>query len=109
MTESSRVAVAFRDLAEAYDELSSGSTSPKAVRRSFASFVDHSQKLTSYMRKEYKEKKGEKWVPKDFDGWNAVTELFKQIRNDDQHDRPVFILVHETQYFRIFEDTPEVA
>jgi hypothetical protein len=109
MTESSRVAVAFRDLADAYDELSSGSTSPKAVRRSFASFVDQSQKLTSYMRKEYREKKGKEWVPKDFDGWNDVTELFKEIRNDDQHDRPVFIFVNETQYFRIFEDTPELA
>jgi hypothetical protein len=36
MAESSIVAVVFQDLADAYAELSSGSTSPKAVRRSFA-------------------------------------------------------------------------
>ena len=76
------------------------------VRRSFASFVNFSQQLTSHMRKEYKEKKKEKWVAEDFGGWNDVTALFKQLRNDDQHERPVSILVNETQYFRAFEDDP---
>lgn len=110
MTESSIVAVAYRDLADAYAELSSESTSPKAVRRSFANFVDLSQKLTSHMRKEYSEKKGKPWIASDFGGWNDVTELFKQLRNDDQHERPVFILVDETQYFRVSaEDATEIA
>ena len=109
MAEHSIVALVFQDLTDAFDELASGGTSPKAVRRSFASFVDLSQKLTSHMRKEYSEKKGEKWVPSDFGGWNDVTELFKQLRNDDQHDRPVAILVDETQYFRAYEGGPEIA
>jgi len=61
------------------------------------------------MRKEYSEKKGKKWVAYDFDGWNDYTELFKQIRNDDQHDRPVSILVNETQYFRLFENASLMA
>jgi hypothetical protein len=97
MAESSIVAVVFQDLADAYAELSSGSTSPKAVRRSFANFVNLSQQLTSHMRREYSEKKGEAWVASDFDGWNDITDLFKQLRNDDQHDRPISILVDETQ------------
>src|SRR5215203_2242884 len=101
MTQSSIVSVVYRDLVDVYAELSSGNTSPKAVRRSFASFVDLSQKLTSHMRREYSEMMGEKWVPSSFDGWNDVTELFKQLRNDDQHDRPISILVNETQYFRV--------
>lgn len=109
MVESSIVAVVFRDLADAYTELSSGSTSPKAVRRSFATFVDLSQKLTSHMRTEYTEKKREKWIASDFDGWNDVTDLFKQLRNDDQHDHPIAILVNETQYFRTYEGGPDVA
>ena len=42
--------------------------------------------------------------------WNDVTELFKQLRNDDQHDRPVSILVDETQYVRVSaEDATEIV
>ena len=67
MAESSIVALVFRDLVDAYDELSSGSKSPKAVRQSFANFVNLSQKLTSHMRKEYRAKRGEPWVAADFD------------------------------------------
>ena len=109
MSEPSIVAVAFRDLADVYGELSSGSTSPIAVRRSFARFVDLSQKLTSYMRKEYSATKGEKWDASAYGGWDDITDLFKQLRNDDQHDRPVSIVVEETQYFRVFEDGPLIA
>jgi hypothetical protein len=107
MSEASNVALAFRDLRDAFEELSSGSVSPVAVRRNFTTFVDLSQKLTSYMRKEYGEKKGQTWVASDFDGWNDVTELFKAIRTDDQHERPISILVNETHYLRISEDTPD--
>jgi len=110
MTESSIVAVVYQDLAEAYAELSSESASRKAVRQSFTNFVDLSQKLTSHMRKEYSEKKEKPWVASDFGGWNDVTELFKQLRNDDQHDRPVSILVDEAQYFRVSaEGATEIA
>jgi hypothetical protein len=109
MAEPSIVSVAFRDLADTYGELSSGDSSPKGVRRGFANFVDLSQKLTSHMRTEYSEKTGKKWVPSSFDDWNDITELFKQLRNDDQHDRPISILVNETQYFRVFEDDPTLT
>jgi hypothetical protein len=81
--------------------------SPVAVRRNFVTFVDLTQKLTSYMRKEYSEKKGQTWVASDFEGWNDVTELFKAIRTDDQHERPISILVNETQFLRISEDLPD--
>jgi hypothetical protein len=107
MNEASTVAVAFRDLKDALEELSSGSVSPVAVRRNFATFVDFSQKLTSYMRKEYSEKTGQTWDPSGFDGWNDVTKLFKQLRNEGQHERPIFILVNETHYLRISADTPD--
>jgi hypothetical protein len=95
MTQPSIVAIAFQDLSDAAADLSSGNTSPKAVRQSFARFIDASQRLTSYMRKE-----SEEWVPGDFGSWNDVTELFKELRNVDQHEHPVTVLVHETQYFR---------
>lgn len=109
MAESSIVDVVFQDLSDAFAEVSSGSTSPKAVRRSFGSFIDLSQKLTSNMRKEYSAITGQSWVAARFDGWNDVTELFKQLRNDDQHDHPLSLLVHETQYFRTYEGAPELA
>lgn len=103
------VDVAFRDLADAHGHLATRGASPKEVRRGFASFVDLSQKLTSHMRKEYSERTGEKWYASEFAGWNDVTDLFKQLRNDDQHDRPVTIVVHERQYLQLFEDAPEVV
>jgi len=109
MSEASNVAVAFQDLTDALEALSSGSASPVAVRRTFVTFVDLSQKLTSYMRIEYSEKKGQTWVASDFDGWNDVTELFKDIRNVDQHEHPIFILINATHYLRIFEDAPELV
>src|SRR5215208_4615609 len=109
MSEASNVAVAFQDLTDALEALSSGSASPVAVRRNFVTFVDLSQKLTSYMRIEYSEKNGQTWVPSDFDGWNDVTELFKDIRNVDQHEHPIFILINATHYLRIFEDAPELV
>jgi hypothetical protein len=107
MSEASSVAVAFRDLTDALEALSLGSVSPVTVRRNFVTFVDLTQKLTSYMREEYSEKKDQEWVASDFDGWNDVTELFKAIRNEDQHERPIFIRVNVTYYLRISEDTPD--
>jgi hypothetical protein len=109
MSEFSIVDVVFQDLSDAFAEVTSGSTSPKTVRRSFGNFVNLSQKLSATMYKEYSAKTGQSWSASDFNGWNEVTELFKQIRNDDEHEHPVSILVHETQYFKIFEGAPEVA
>src|SRR4051794_24854298 len=61
------------------------------------------------MYKEYSAKTGKSWVASDFDGWNDVTELFKELRRVDEHEYPVTILVNETQYFRTFEGEPELA
>ncbi len=61
------------------------------------------------MRKEYKANTGESWKACEFDGWNDVTELFKELRNVDQHEHPVAVLVHETLYIRTYEGGPELA
>jgi hypothetical protein len=109
MPEDTIVAITFQDLSDAASVLSSGSTSPKAVQQNFARFLSASQKLTGHMRKEYKAKTGASWDASGFDGWNDVTELFKDLRNVDQHERPVTVFVHETQYLRTYEGGPEVA
>jgi len=109
MSKFSIVDVVFQDLSNAFAEVTSGSTSPKTVRLSFGNFVNLSQKLSANMYKEYSAKTDQSWNASDFDGWSEVTELFKQLRNDNEHDHPVAILVHETQYFRIYEGAPEVA
>jgi hypothetical protein len=102
MTKHTIVAITFQDLSDAAAVLSSGSASPKEIRQNFARFIDASQRLTSHMRKESKD-----WVPGDFGDWNAVTELFKELRNVDQHEQPITILVRETQYFRTYEGSPD--
>ena len=61
------------------------------------------------MRKEYSAKTGESWAAFDFDGWNNVTELFKELRRVDQHEYPIAILVHETQYFSMYEGGPKLV
>lgn len=109
MTDSSIVSIVFQDLMDAHDELSGQDTSPKQVRRSFGKVIELSQKLTASMRKEFSKRTGGDWVASDFEGWNDTTALFKQLRNEDQHERPVGILVHERQYFKVFEDTPELV
>ena len=61
------------------------------------------------MRKEYKAKTGKPWKAREFDSWDNVTDLFKELRRVDHHERPVTVLVHETQYFRTYEGGPDVA
>jgi hypothetical protein len=107
MAESSIVAVAFQDLSDAAADLSSGNTSPKAVRQSFARFISADYQLTQHMYKEYKAKTGESWKASKFDGWNAVTELFWELRRANEH--PVSILVRDRYYIRAFEDAPEIV
>jgi hypothetical protein len=106
MAAPSIVDVVYQDLTDTFNELSAGTNSPKQIPRSFSQFVDLSQKLTASMRKDYWERTGGKWIASNFDGWTDVTELFKQLRNDDQHEQPVCILVHERQYFRVAENGP---
>jgi hypothetical protein len=61
------------------------------------------------MRKEYKAKIGQSWDAGGFDGWNDVTELFKELRNEDQHVRPVSIVLHERLRIRVWDDTPDIV
>jgi hypothetical protein len=108
MSELSTVELVFRDLEDALDELLAESISPKQVRRNFVRFLDLTQKLTASMRKEYREKTGETWSASTFTGWNGVTELFKELRNVDQHEYPVFIQVHDREYYSFYADRPGI-
>ncbi|PLX62352.1 hypothetical protein [Sedimenticola selenatireducens] len=100
----SRALVTLKDLEFAYNELSASGMSPVSVRRAFTRFVDLTQKLTSVMRKEYKQLAGESWIASEFQGWCAHTEVFKKIRNADQHQNPIQIQVKERKLYAITED-----
>ena len=43
------------------------------------------------MRKEFKAKTGLDWEAKEFGGWNAISELFKELRNMDEHVEPIIL------------------
>lgn len=102
MPEVSDVDLVFSDLQDALIELNDAITSPKRVRRCFSRFVDLTQRLTSAMRRESKARAGLEWQASRFSGWNEVTGLFKDLRNEDQHERQIYISVHETRYFELF-------
>ena len=87
----SDVDLVFRDLEDAYKELKDRTSSPKTMRRTFIQFVDLSQKLTSMMRKEYKQKTGKEWVADKFSGWDDTTQLLKHLRNKGQHEYTIRI------------------
>ena len=97
--ELSPVTLVFQDLVDAHKRLRENEESPKDVRRAFHDFVNHSQKLTSYMRREFKARTGDKWVAKNFSGWNAVTELFKALRSIDEHEEPIVLRINYTFHF----------
>ncbi|MEW6713644.1 MAG: hypothetical protein AB1306_00935 [Nitrospirota bacterium] len=97
----------FRDLKDIATEIQNEHASPLRIRRLFSQYVTLSQKLTEIMRKEFSDICGTNWEPKSFQGWNAVTSLFKLLRKTDYHSYPVTISVEETQYFKegdIFDD-----
>lgn len=91
--------IAFRDLTRANKKLRHQHTNPDAVRRRFTEFVTVSQKLTGVMRKEYADLTGGKWEPKTFPGWNPVTEVFKKLRNVDQHEYLIRIIIVQSQVY----------
>lgn len=97
----SAVDVVFQDLSDALASLQGVRESPKDVRRALTRFVELSQKLTGVMRKEFEELTGQKWNASGFGGWNDTSELFKQLRNLDQHEGPITIQVHERQYYPV--------
>lgn len=102
MQEVSDVELVFTDLQDALSELDDAITSPKRVRRCFSRFVDLTQRLTSAMRIESKSRAGVEWQAARFGGWNEVTALFKDLRNEEQHERQIYISVQETRYFELF-------
>ena len=97
MTHQSDVEMLYADLAASVDELNDARPSPVRVRRAFARFIGLTQQLTAAMRREFAAKTGQLWSASDFSGWNAVSRFFKALRNIDQHDSPVLILVRERQ------------
>jgi len=87
------------DLRDAFKALDQARPSPKQVRQTFSRFVELTQRLTAVMRRESKKSAGIKWEASKFAGWSEVTTLFKDLRNEEQHERQIRILVHETRYF----------
>lgn len=108
MRHTSDVEMLYADLVASYDELNAARPSPVRVRRAFARFVGLTQQVTAAMRKEFPTHTGKAWSASDFDGWNEVTQLFKSLRNFDQHDSPVLILVRERQTIRPSEGSTAV-
>lgn len=93
--------VVFADLRDALERLDNARGSPKDVRRAFVTFVDLSQKLTSAMRKDFSRVKSAQWEARAFPDWNDVTNFFKWLRNQDQHDLPIHISVHERRFYEV--------
>jgi hypothetical protein len=91
----------FADLRDALADLEASRGSPKQVRRAFSRFVDLSQRLTSAMRTDFSRLRGRKWEARSFSGWHDVTEFFKWLRNEDQHELPIYISVHEKRFYEI--------
>lgn len=96
------VDLVFADLQDALTDLEAGRSSPKQVRRAFSRFVELTQRLTSAMRREAKSKAGIDWQASRFGGWNKVTALFKDLRNEEQHERQIYVSVYETRYYEPF-------
>lgn len=101
MTSSLHATLVFGDLRDALHDLDAARGSPKQVRRAFSRFVDLTQKLTSAMRTDFSRVKGAQWSAAAFNGWNNVTEFFKWMRNQDQHDLPIHISVHERHFYEL--------
>ena len=93
--------IVFADLADALRDLDEARGSPSRVRRAFSRFVDLTQRLTAAIRKDYSRLGRGEWRAKDFGGWNQVTEFFKWLRNQDQHETPIRISVHERRFYEV--------
>jgi hypothetical protein len=102
MTSLSDVDLVLADLEDALAALDAAVSSPKLVRQCFSRFVELTQRLTSARRKEASARTGRSWEAKYFDGWNEITSLFKELRNEEQHSRQIYISVHETRYYELF-------
>lgn len=106
MQRPAQTKVVFADLRDTLVTLNGERESPKNVRRAFSRFVELSQKLTSAMRKDYSCLKSEPWKASAFSGWTPVTELFKYLRNEDQHGDQISISMHERRFYPMPTDLP---
>lgn len=93
--------VVFADLRDALAELRDSRSSPREVRRAFVRFVDLTQRLTSAMRTDYSRTGRGAWAASEFAGWSPVTDYFKWLRNQDQHDTPIRVSVHERRFYAV--------
>ena len=103
----STVAVVFRDLSDAFDELSTQKLSPQKVWTTFSNFLELSYRLTQVMYEEYYRRTGGKWEANNFNGWDKVSEFFRRLRTIDTHEHPVLIQVYERRFFGIAEDSTD--
>jgi hypothetical protein len=103
----SPVAVVFRGLSDAFDELSTERVSPLNVRTTFSNFLELSYRLTQVMCKEYYRRTGGKWEANKFNGWDKVSEFFQRLRTIDTPEHPVLIQVYERRFYGIAEDSTD--
>jgi len=101
MTAPLDATLVFNDLRDAVVALETARGSPRDVRRAFSRVVELTQRLTSAMRKDFSRIRGRQWEAKDFTGWNGVTEFFKWLRNQDQHEDAIYISVHERRFYEV--------
>jgi hypothetical protein len=104
MPSSPEVDLVFADLQDAYHDLEAAAHSPKQVCRAFSGFVELTQRLMSVMRKEFKARRGQEWKAFEFPDWNETTHLFKDLRNEEQHERLIYISIYETRHYKISND-----
>lgn len=101
MTLPNNASIVFADLRDALQALEAARGSPKQVRRAFSRFVDLTQRLTAAMRTDFSRAKAGRWNAASFAGWNQVSEFFKWLRNQDQHQLPIRISVHERRFYAV--------
>lgn len=98
----------LRGLDAALSVLVADSGSPVQIFQALESFTEKSQQLTNMMRKEFQAATGREWVASDFDGWNAYSSLFKELRRTAFHEAPVRLGVYEEKTFN-FSDGRTVS
>lgn len=89
----------LRGLNAALAVLADDAHTPIEALQALESFTEKSQQLTNVMYKEFHASTGRDWVASDFPGWNAYTDLFKELRRESFHEAPVRLGVFEEKTF----------
>lgn len=95
----SKVKLVFSDIAVAAHRLQEPELPPSDMRVLVERFISKTQQLTSIMRTEFKARTDCEWSARAFAGWNNYTELFKRLRNLDQHQAPIMLAVNVQHHF----------